>query len=345
MDEFYDAGAILIDSKRRGFVNLLSLYKEKNGTQNAAFINRDGYYGMDRGLNRIDIARIRRLAIDNEWDTVVLPNKPNLGSAIKYAKRLPARQVRTVTNEAGDPLAKQIDGLPVYLIGAAAGLRIAEDVTRLIPNIPENSVGIFVSQPRVVQIAGRTAITSGRIDRQVAPEVEAPEVGEPSTEQMVAKLLLRMGGEPITAPTETKIANTYDATILPKSALRLSAEELLKFGLGVRARSLGKKSELSQLLDVYDMRLAYADVVQDTLHITATKNQAIMLTEDDFTLLFEGNPYALHAVNRILKQQGVKEIGIRLNFDSRGLQVDTIDLRVERSKRPRRSPKMPIPLS
>lgn len=316
LEEFFELGAILVSSRSEGFYKTVIPIKKADGSFEAAVIRNNGYIGLDA----VTIGVIRDLDSQLDLDRVIIPPRSNRKRAkLKYTPTTKPTII-TVTGQDNLPIAKQVDQAPIYLVGPAAGLKVMDEVTQLIPDIPENSVGIFTSQPRVVELAGKLAIANRRAKARTTQEEQYCDVEDLA------------GGDPATVTVENLQGNVAPA------AKRLDPRTLLKLGFGITSRHRGLYSDpVSEISTVGKLQKISMSVKLDpkdphkmVVSTMSGKNNEIVVGDEAYLYEVATNPLINHAFATLLAQRGTNGIKVVLPFDDRGLRLDTMEVEVKR---------------
>lgn len=320
LEEFYKRRAVIV-STTGGYLPLVAPIADDNAAyaENSLSVAvEDDLYTPNRLRNNTPGLR------SSLWNRVIIPNveagrvgnMPDL-----YRQRVSGRPQLTEVRGPGDkPIAKQVQNQPIYLVGPAAGLPVSPEVLELIPDIPQNTVSLFGSQPRTTQLAGSLALTLplglSQSRSEVAP-VEAP-VDREEGDKAVTK---------ITIPADFEVT-------LPSAAKRMAAPELLFFGLGTRARQLGITNGTDEVAGA-KVSIEKSPGGDISVRITNNKSGGDILSKGALSQLF-AMPHTVHALRRMLNGNSrASRLNLELPFDARGLQVGNIGFSVERDKKPR----------
>lgn len=326
LEEFFSMGAILVNTNQPQANNTAVVpVKMADGTIEVAIITKEknGYLGLD--ISRFTAEYLRSNPEDFQFDRVIIP------SALPAAPRLnlpfnptEIRAISTVNSPSGEPIAKQVTDAPIYLVGPAAGLAIPQGVTRLIPDIPENSVGVFISQPRNVALAGRVAMSAQRQDLSQARSSLNETVLEnlPNAQKM-------------------KILVERKSDLISPAAKRLNPEMLLKLGFGIESR----KNKISSSFSYYGMSVTeFPQMVFNVKPVVDNEGNPVLefstrggtsygrIAPINGTILeaFANNSYVNHAIATMLSSRNVSSLRLSVPFDERGARIDDLQIKIKR---------------
>lgn len=339
LEQLAAQNAVLVDTTIGNYINLYSFVLEQDGTVGYSFKNDNNFFGQDRLNTTVPSRNFASLKQSisatgaNAIFKIIIPPQPVTNTvSVQPAKQPQAPTKRTgftviTAPDSDKPIAKQLNGAPVYLIGSAANLPIDRDVTRLIPNIPDNSQSTFVSQPRVELTAGRIALgrrTPPLNDRQ--PPLETKGQLNPSQldeQQQPTRVSLKLHKPDKRGPIRN-----------------LEPDQALRLGIGMQAREQGMYFDNFNTLsdsDIWSPTVSIKRNPKDKTLLSVIAYASTLqgrLPDETLTVLLQ-NKLVTGALDQMLKAPGVTAIELRLPFDIRGLQVGAIQIIPKTNVKPR----------
>lgn len=328
LEEFIAKGAVFVDSRGISFITPVIFQPNLNPDDDKTMLF---YTNSDRvsSLDKSNVSSSEYFS-RNSWNKVVIPKaQPASTTPTAQTKTLkpgtrfvsvPEPSVIDVIGNDGEPIARQLKDAPVILAGPAAGLKVSADATRLIPDIPENSAGIFISQPRVNELAQQLGNVSTRSSRA---KDSTDLFGELEYFGVVGKKQAEYYG-PLTTYIDPALALNF------RAAKRLSPDTMLRFGLGTFFRRERIGDDDSEATKKSAFKIATFDVTKDedglvvTTEKKSSKSSVLLEPEGIEDLLTE--PYVYHAFDRMLAGKNVSSVKVKLPFDARGLVLDGVEV-------------------
>lgn len=310
-----EQNAVLVDTSSKSAINTMSFVSTPRGLD-MSYVLREGPAALQGSYTSLNDWKGILSGAGYTFDTIILPGQSTNYPDLKYPSAQSSRNVVEVLDEDRKPIGKRLEDAPVYLAGPAAGLPVSPNTIRLIPNIPENSVGIFLSQPRVVKLAGK--IATGTRPKNNMPD-DDPEAGE---------ILNNIG-----YPYDVYVETSKDAlNALSPAVKRLPSETLLRFGLGLASRRNGLSVAGDELRTV-SLKVDKDPKYEDLQITVSDKSQ--LVPEPYFISNLFNQPLVFHALSTMLGKN-TRSLRLTLPFDSRGLQIDNIGVELKRKKQARR---------